>query len=209
MCGGGTNRKPGELSLAHCGILFLDEFPEFSKSAIDSMRAPVEDGKITISRANGSVTFPSNIMLVCAMNPCKCGYLGHPAKNAHVRRRKSINIYPVYRGFMLDRIDIHIDVPAVAYKDISSDKKAESSAEIRKRVIEARRLQFKRYKDTGIYKNSDLTPALIKRILYSFKRCKGSIENSFDKLNLTGRGYNKILKIARTIADLEKEREYF
>lgn len=168
------------------------------------MRAPVEDGKITISRANDSVTFPSNIMLVCAMNPCKCGYLGHPAKKCTCTPTQINKYISRISGPMLDRIDIHIDVPAVAYKDISSDKKAESSAEIRKRVIEARRLQFKRYKDTGIYKNSDLTPALIKEFCILSRDAKEVLKNSFDKLNLTGRGYNKILKIARTIADLEK-----
>jgi len=207
LCGGGTNRKPGELSLAHCGILFLDEFPEFSKSAIDSMRAPIEDGKITISRANGSVTYPSNIMLVCAMNPCKCGYLGHPTKKCTCTPTQINKYISRISGPMLDRIDIHIDVPAVEYKDISSDKKAESSAEIGMRVLEARRLQFKRYKGTGIYKNSDLTAALIKKFCILSNDAQEVLKNSFDKLSLSGRGYNKILKIARTIADLEKSEQ--
>lgn len=204
LCGGGRNARPGEISLSHCGVLFLDEFPEFPPSAVDSMRAPLEDGKITISRANGTVTYPSNIMLVCAMNPCKCGYLGHPTKQCTCSQAQIEKYISRISGPMLDRIDIHIDVPAVAYNEISSDKQAESSADIRKRVLEARRLQFKRYKGTGIYKNSDLTAALIKEFCILTDDGKEIMKNSFDKLNLTGRGYNKVLKIARTIADLEK-----
>ncbi len=204
LCGGGRNPKPGEISLSHCGVLFLDEFPEFSSRAIDSMRAPLEDGKITVSRANGSVTYPSNIMLVCAMNPCKCGYLGHPTKKCTCTPAQIEKYGSKISGPMLDRIDLHIDVPAVAYKEISSDKRAESSAEIRKRVLNARRLQFNRYKGTGIYKNSDLTPALIKRFCVTDDEAQKALKENFDKMNLTGRGYSKVLKIARTIADLEK-----
>lgn len=203
LCGGGRNAKPGEISLSHCGVLFLDEFPEFPPSAVDSMRAPLEDGKITISRANSTVTYPSNIMLVCAMNPCKCGYLGHPTKQCTCSQAQIEKYISRISGPMLDRIDIHIDVPTVAYNEISSDKPAECSADIRKRVLEARRLQFKRYKGTGIYKNSDLTAALIKEFCILTDDAKEVLKNSFDKLNLTGRGYNKVLKIARTIADLE------
>ncbi len=204
LCGGGQNPRPGEISLAHCGVLFLDEFPEFSAKSIDCMRAPLEDGKITVSRAKGSVTYPSNFMLVCAMNPCKCGYLGHPTRKCTCTQYQIDKYISHISGPMLDRIDIHIDVPAIAYKDISSDKVSESSAQIRKRVIEARRLQYNRYKGTGIYKNSDLTPSLIKKYCILTDDAKDALKNSFDKLNITGRGYTKVLKIARTIADLEK-----
>ena len=203
LCGGGKNPKPGEISLAHCGVLFLDEFPEFSSHTIDSMRAPLEDGKITVSRASGSVTYPSNIMLVCAMNPCKCGNYGHPTKPCTCTRAQIEKYLSRISGPMLDRIDIHVDVPAVDYKDISSSTPAESSAAIRERVLNARRTQFKRYWGTGIYKNSDLTPALIKQYCALDEEGEALIRKSFDIMNLTGRGYTKVLKLARTIADLD------
>ena len=204
LCGGGRNPKPGEISLAHCGVLFLDEFPEFPPKVIDSMRAPLEDGKITVSRASGSITYPSNFMLVCAMNPCSCGYLGHPTKQCTCTPAQLAKYASRISGPMLDRIDIHIDVPAVAYKEISSVRKAESSAAIRQRVLDARRLQFKRYKGIGIYKNSDLTGSMIKQFCTMTDDAKAAFESSFDKFSLTGRGYTKVLKVARTIADLEK-----
>ncbi len=203
LCGGGSNPKPGEISLAHCGILFLDEFTEFSTKAIESMRAPLEDGKITVSRVSGSVDYPSNIMLVCAMNPCKCGYLGHPTKECICTPAQISKYASKISGPMLDRIDLHIDVPAVNYKEISSESSEEKSEEILKRVITARRIQFAKYKGTGIYKNADLTPSLIRKFCVLTDDAKETLEQSFDRFNLTGRGYNKILKISRTIADLE------
>lgn len=207
LCGGGSNPKPGEISLAHCGILFLDEFPEFSPKAIESMRGPLEDGKITVSRIAGSVEYPSNMMLVCAMNPCKCGYLGHPTKPCTCTHAQISKYASKISGPMLDRIDIHIEVPALPYNDISSNKPAEKSESVRERVLAARRIQFKKYKGTGIYKNSDLTPPLIKKFCILTSEANEVIKLHFDKLNLTGRGYNKILKIARTIADLENSEE--
>ena len=203
LCGGGSNPKPGEISLSHSGILFLDEFTEFSTKSIESMRAPLEDGKITVSRVSGSVDYPANFMLVCAMNPCKCGYLGHPTKECTCTPAQISKYVSKISGPMLDRIDLHIDVPAVNYKEISKDTQEEKSEEILKRVIAARRLQFIKYKGTGIYKNSDLTPSLIKKFCVLTDDAKDVLEKSFDKFNLTGRGYNKILKISRTIADLE------
>ena len=187
LCGGGTNPKPGEISLAHCGILFLDEFAEFSTKAIDSMRAPLEDGKITISRANGSVDYPSNFMLVCAMNPCKCGYLGHPTKQCTCTPSQIYKYSSKISGPMLDRIDLHVEVPSIDYKEISSEDQQEKSEEI-----------------TGIYKNADLTPELIKKFCVLTDAAKQTLEKNFDKFNLTGRGYNRVLKVARTIADLEE-----
>ena len=203
LCGGGRNPKPGEISLAHGGILFLDEFPEFSPKSIDSMRAPLEDSKITVSRALGSVTYPSNIMLVCAMNPCKCGYLGHPTKPCVCTPSQVAKYGARISGPMLDRIDIHIEVPAVDYTSISSTTPAEKSEDIRKRVLNARRIQYSRYKGTGIYKNSDLTSKLIKQFCIPTDDAQEILKSSFDRLNLTGRGYIKILKISRTIADLD------
>lgn len=203
LCGGGKNPKPGEISLAHCGVLFLDEFPEFQSKVIDSMRTPIEEGKITISRASGTVTYPSNFMLICAMNPCKCGYLGHPTKPCTCTQTQIAKYGSRISGPMLDRIDIHIDVPAVAYSEISSNKPSEKSSDIRERVLTARRLQFKRYKGTGIYKNSDLTPNLIKKFCVLTDNAQNIMKSNFDKMSLTARGYNKILMIARTIADLD------
>lgn len=207
LCGGGRIPKPGEISLAHGGILFLDEFPEFSPKSIDSMRAPLEDGKITVSRASGMVTYPSNIMLVCAMNPCKCGYLGHPTKPCTCTPSQIAKYGSRISGPMLDRIDMHIEVPAVAYSEISSTRPAEKSELIRERVLNARRLQYKRYKGTGIYKNSDLTTKLIKEFCNPSDEAKEILKNNYEKNNITGRGYNKILKIARTIADLANSDE--
>ncbi len=204
LCGGGRTPKPGEISLAHNGVLFLDEFPEFAPATIDSMRAPLEDGKITVSRAAGSVTYPSNIMLICAMNPCKCGYLGHPTKKCTCSPAQISKYGSRISGPMLDRIDIHIDVPAVNFDQMNSNSAAEKSCDIRRRVLEARRLQYSRYKGTGIYKNSDLTPSLIKRFCVLTEQANDTLREYFDKMNLTGRGYDKTLKIARTIADLDK-----
>lgn len=204
LCGGGRNPKPGEISLAHNGVLFLDEFPEFSPAAIDTMRAPLEDGAITVSRASGTVTYPCNIMLVCAMNPCKCGYLGHPRKQCTCTQQQISKYGSRISGPMLDRIDIHIDVPAVEYEQISSTIPGEKSEDIRKRVLEARKMQYLRYQGTGIYKNSDLTTNLIREFCILTDEAQAIVKESFDKFNITGRGYDKILKIARTIADLDK-----
>ena len=203
LCGGGTIPRPGEISLAHCGILFLDEFAEFSVKAIDSMRAPLEDGRITVSRASGSIEYPSNFMLVCAMNPCKCGYLGHPTRECTCTPAQISKYSSKISGPMLDRIDLHVEVPAVEYKEISSDYEEEKSEDIYERVIAARRIQFNKYKGTGIYKNADLTPQLIRKFCVLTDDAKEAMESNFDRFNLTGRGYNKILKIARTIADLD------
>ena len=207
LCGGGRIPKPGEISLAHNGVLFLDEFPEFSPKMIDSMRAPLEDGEITVSRAAGSVTYPCNILLVCAMNPCKCGYLGHPKKECTCTPSQIEKYTSRISGPMLDRIDIHIEVPAVEYQQISSNVAAEKSEDIRKRVLDARKIQYLRYKGTGIYKNSDLTPKLIKEFCVLADDASQILHENFDKMNLTGRGYDKVLKIARTIADLEKSEQ--
>ncbi len=204
LCGGGRNPKPGEISLSHNGVLFLDEFPEFSPALIDSMRAPLEDGEITVSRAAGTVTYPCNIMLVCAMNPCKCGYLGHPRKQCTCTQQQISKYGSRISGPMLDRIDIHIDVPAVEYEQMSSTIQGEKSETIRKRVLEARKMQYVRYQGTGIYKNSDLSSKLIREFCILTDEAQEIVKTSFDRLNITGRGYDKIFKIARTIADLDK-----
>ncbi len=203
LCGGGQQLMPGELSMAHNGVLFLDELPEFSPQVLDSMRSPLEDNEITIARANGTVTYPCNIILVCAMNPCKCGYLGHPTKKCtcspgevhRYRRRVS--------GPLLDRIDLHIEVPAVSYDELSTKAPGECSESIRQRVINARNIQQNRYQIDGITKNADLTSSLVKKYCVLSTDAEKLLKNNFDRLNLSARGYHRILKVARTIADLD------
>ncbi|MBQ7095280.1 MAG: YifB family Mg chelatase-like AAA ATPase [Clostridia bacterium] len=203
LCGGGAHLTPGELSLAHNGVLFLDELPEFMPQVLDSLRAPLEDNEITIARANGSVTYPCNVMLICAMNPCKCGYLGHPTKKCtcspgqvqRYRRRVS--------GPLLDRIDLHVEVPAVSYDELSTKAAGEPSAEIRKRVIAARERQLARYRDESINKNADLTSPMVKKYCPLSPEAERFLKESFDQMDLSARGYYRTLKVARTIADLE------
>ena len=202
LCGGGQNLMPGELSMAHNGVLFLDELPEFSPQVLDSMRAPLEDNQITVSRANGSVTYPCNVMLVCAMNPCKCGFLGHPSQKCVCSPGEVQRYRNRISGPLLDRIDIHIEVPAVSYEELSAKAPGEPSAAIRERVVKARRLQQERYKNEGITKNSDLTSPMVKKYCTLSPEAEQLMKQNFDKLDLSARGYYRILKVARTIADL-------
>ncbi len=202
LCGGGQNLMPGELSLAHNGVLFLDELPEFSPQVLDSMRSPLEDNVITIARATGSVTYPCNIMLVCAMNPCKCGYLGHPTKQCTCSPGEIQRYRHRISGPLLDRIDLHIEVPAVSYEELSTKAPGEPSATIRKRVIAARKLQLERYREEGISKNADLTSPLVKKYCPLSPEAEQLLQQSFDKMDLSARAYYRILKVARTIADL-------
>ncbi len=202
LCGGGQNLMPGELSMAHNGVLFLDELPEFSPQVLDSMRSPLEDNEITIARANGSVTYPCNIMLVCAMNPCKCGYLGHPTQKCTCSPGEIQRYRHRVSGPMLDRIDLHIEVPAVSYSELSTKAPGEPSVAIRKRVIAARQRQQERYKSEGITKNADLTSPMVKKYCILSPEAEDLLQQSFDKLDLSARGYYRILKVARTIADL-------
>ena len=203
LSGGGTVPKPGEISLSHNGILFLDELPEFSRNTMEVMRQPVEDGEITISRVAGSLTYPCSIMLVGAMNPCPCGYLGHPkisctcSPSAIARYRSRIS------GPLLDRIDIQVEVPAVSYKEISgSSKNEETSSEIRKRVEKARRIQLERFKGTGITCNARMSANQTRQFCVLEEAAQNIIKMQYDNLGLSGRAYDKILRVARTIADL-------
>ena len=202
LCGGGQNLMPGELSMAHNGVLFLDELPEFTPQVLDSMRAPLEDNQITVARANGSVTYPCNVMLVCAMNPCKCGFLGHPSQKCVCSPGDVQRYRNRISGPLLDRIDIHIEVPAVSYEELSTKAPGEPSASMRERVIRARRIQQERYKNEGITKNSDLTSPMVKKYCVLSPEAEQLMKQSFDKLDLSARGYYRILKVARTIADL-------
>ncbi len=203
IAGGGTIPKPGEISLAHNGVLFLDELPEFKRDVMEAMRQPLEDGTVTISRVSGSLTYPSSIMLVAAMNPCPCGFYGHPTKNCTCTQNAVKRYLGKISGPMLDRLDIHIEVPPVDYKALNSDRKEETSAQIRERVNKAREIQRERYKGTDISCNARLTSAMIKKYCRMTDEANKYLEMSFERLGMSARAYDRILKVARTAADLE------
>ncbi len=204
LTGGGSTPKPGEISLSHNGVLFLDEFPEFDRRAKESLRQPLEDGKITVTRASGAVTYPANIMLVAAMNPCPCGYLGHPSRECSCSEAAKKRYRDKTSGPLLDRIDIHIEVPAVDYEQLSGKQKEESSAEIRKRVNGARKIQNERFKGTSITCNAKMTPRATRKFCILSEEADAMLKSSFDSMGLSARAYDKILRVARTIADLEQ-----
>lgn len=203
LIGGGTTPKPGEVSLAHNGVLFLDELPEFKKNVLEVLRQPLEDGKVTISRSLVSLTYPARVMMVAAMNPCPCGYLSDPI---HPCSCTPVNIHR-YRsrisGPLLDRIDIHIEVPAVKYRDLADRGEAESSAAISARVESSRIIQAERFKGTKIHCNAQMTPRYIKKYCELDANGNRMLELVTDRLGLSARTYTRILKVARTIADLD------
>lgn len=203
IAGGGSVPKPGEISLAHNGVLFLDELPEFRRDVMEAMRQPIEDGEVTISRVSGSLTYPSSIMLIAAMNPCPCGYFGHPTKQCICSQNAVRKYLNRISGPMLDRMDLHVEVPPVDYTALSLNTKEETSAEIRERVNKARLIQQKRYEGTGITCNARLTPKLAKIYCRMTDEAEKYLQMSFDKLGLSARAYDRILKVSRTVADLE------
>lgn len=203
LTGGGQFPRPGEISLAHNGVLFMDEFPEFDRRAKESLRQPLEDGKITIARSAGTVCYPSNIMVVAAMNPCPCGYLGHPSKECVCTEAAKRRYRDKVSGPILDRIDIHIEVEPVDYDRLSSTQKEESSAAIRERVERAREIQRRRFEGTDISCNAKMTPRMTRELCVLDEDAKALLKLSFEKLGLSARAYDKILRISRTIADLE------
>ncbi|MBQ4346852.1 MAG: YifB family Mg chelatase-like AAA ATPase [Firmicutes bacterium] len=203
MTGGGRVPKPGEISLAHKGVLFLDELPEFSRMTLEVMRQPLEDGQVTISRVNGKLTYPSDFMLLAAMNPCPCGYNGSPARRCKCSQSEIERYLKKISGPLLDRIDINIEAAAVDYEEISSISKGESSESIRKRVIKAQKIQEERYKNEGIKFNSQLSPAQVDKFCKTDEEGNYLLKQAFEHLNLSARAYHKILKMARTVADLE------
>ena len=203
LTGGGTSPKPGEISLAHNGVLFLDEFPEFDRRAKESLRQPLEDNKVTITRATGTITYPSNIMAVAAMNPCPCGYMGHPSRPCTCTEAAKKRYKDKISGPILDRMDIHIEVQNVEYEQLSGKGHEESSAEIQKRVNKARELQNERFKGTNITCNAKMTPKATRQYCILSEDADALLKKSFDALGLSPRAYDKILRIARTIADLE------
>ena len=203
LSGGGTVPRPGEISLAHNGILFLDELPEFDKSALETLRQPLEDGVVTITRAAGSLTLPSRFMLVCAMNPCRCGWYGHPSGRCTCSEQQVEAYMRRISGPLLDRIDMHIEVPSVAYDAMRRRTKPENSAAIRQRVNDAREIQKARFSGTGVSCNAYMTPAMIGQFCQLDEAGERLMQNAFDRMGLTGRSHDRILRMARTIADLE------
>ena len=203
LIGGGSVPKPGEISLAHYGVLFLDELPEFNKNTLEVLRGPLEDGEVTISRLNASLTYPCNFMFVASMNPCSCGYYGSKGKECTCTSEMITRYMGKISGPLLDRIDIQVEVTPVKYQKLEDSEKLETSEEIKKRVNKARKLQVERYHEYGIFSNSELTPKLLDVFCKLDDKAKDIIKNAFDRLGLSARGYDRILKVARTIADLD------
>ncbi|MBF0565416.1 MAG: YifB family Mg chelatase-like AAA ATPase [Nitrospirae bacterium] len=203
LIGGGHTPRPGEVSLSHNGVLFLDELPEFKRNVLEVLRQPLENGEVTVSRAVASLNYQASFMLVAAMNPCPCGYLWDTKRRcicspSQVHRYKSR-----VSGPLLDRIDIHIDVPAVAYKDLSANYIAESSDQIRKRVIRARNVQLDRFKKDGIFSNGQMKNRHIRKYCHLREDAKRLLDSAMERLGLSARAYTRIMKLSRTIADLE------
>ena len=203
LVGGGRIPKPGEISLSHYGVLFLDEIAEFNKSTLEVLRGPLEDRKVTISRVNATLTYPANFMLVASMNPCPCGYYGSKNKECTCSPTAISKYMGKISGPLLDRIDICTEVSSVEYNKLDSNEQIESSEEIKKRVDRARKIQMERYSGSEIFSNSELTPKLSEKYCKLNSECKKVLENAFNKLKLSARAYGRILKVARTIADLE------
>ena len=201
LTGGGRIPKPGEISLSHHGVLFLDELPEFQRTALEVMRQPLEDGKVTISRVNGTLTFPADFMLVAAMNPCPCGYLGNSEK-CHCTQNEIAKYHSKISGPLLDRIDLMAEMPAVRFEELGDQTKAESSADIRARVVEAHQIQVKRYENEGILFNAQLTPAMIEKYCPLGEAENNLLQSAFLRMGFSARAYHRVLKVARTIADL-------
>ena len=204
LCGGGSFPQPGEISLANNGVLFLDELPEMQRHTLEILRQPMEDREITISRAKFSVTFPANFMLVAAMNPCPCGYYNHPDRECVCKPGEVQKYLNKISGPLMDRIDLHVEVLPVPYNELSDARRGEPSAEIRKRVVAARKIQEERYKAyPGIHSNAQMTTKLLQQYCCLDQRSHEALHNAMRRLGLSARAYDRILKVARTIADLE------
>lgn len=207
LIGGGGMPKPGEVSLAHNGILFMDELPEFHRNVLESLRQPLEDGFVTVSRASGTVRFPSRFMLVCAMNPCPCGFLTDPKKECHCAPPRVQKYLSKISGPLLDRIDIHVEVPPVRYNELSDESSAEKSGAIKERVEAARKIQLERFKNDRILSNSRMSHGLVKKYCKLDDASQELLKKAIIEIGFSARCYDKILKVSRTIADLEgKER---
>ncbi|MDI6786704.1 MAG: YifB family Mg chelatase-like AAA ATPase [bacterium] len=209
LVGGGQFPRPGEISLSHCGVLFLDELPEFSRHVLESLRQPLEDGTITVSRAASSITFPARFMFVASMNPCPCGFLTDPVKECTCNPNSIQKYFGKISGPLLDRIDIHIEVPGIKHRDLEEDKQdIENSTSIRDRVNITRNIQRQRFKKRKhIFCNAQMQQKDIEKYCSINKECKDTLNKALDKLGLSARAYYKILKVSRTIADLEESSE--
>ncbi len=203
LIGGGSIPKPGEISIAHNGVLFLDEFPEFDRRVLETLRQPLENGEITISRASGSVSYPCNIMLAAAMNPCPCGNYGAEGKTCTCSQKQVVSYLGKISRPVLDRIDIQVEVPSVKYEDLSGREKSESSKIIAERVQRARDIQLQRFKGTSIRTNSQITPDLLHEVCVLDEQAGAYLKNAFEKSGLSARAYDRVLKVARTCADLD------
>lgn len=203
MSGGGSNPRPGEISLAHNGVLFLDEFPEFPSSVLEVLRQPLEDGTVTVSRVSGTVTFPSRFMLVAAMNPCKCGWYGHPSGRCRCSENAVIKYRSRISGPLMDRMDLLLEVPALEYEELRTRTPSESSAEIKVRVDRARRVQRQRFSGTNITCNAQMGPGEVRAYCALDAAGEALMKKAFDRMGLSARSYDRILRVARTIADLD------
>lgn len=207
LVGGGAIPRPGEISLSHCGVLFLDELPEFSKAATEALRQPLEDGAVSVIRASGRYTYPARFMLVSAMNPCRCGYFGDPDHECSCTEREVHSYLDKVSGPLLDRMDIQVEVSAVTYDDMAGKtEKGESSAAIRARVEKARAFALKRFAEAGdtCYSNANMTPAQLRRHCILTPEADALLQRAFERMGLSARGHDRILRVARTIADLEE-----
>jgi magnesium chelatase family protein len=203
MSGGGAVPKPGEISLAHNGVLFLDELPEFRRDVMEALRAPLEDATVTVSRVAGTLTYPCSFTLIGAMNPCPCGFFGHPTKRCTCTPNAVSKYLGKISGPMLDRLDIHVEVPPVKYEELGGEGSEETSAQIKKRVDRARAIQNKRYENENITCNARLTPALLKKYCVMTAEAESALKAAFESMGLSGRAYDRLLKVSRTLADLE------
>ena len=203
LSGGGTSPRPGEISLAHNGVLFLDELPEFRSDVLEVMRQPLEDGEVTVSRVAGTVTYPSRFMLVCAMNPCKCGWYGHPSGRCRCTERDVRRYHSKISGPLLDRIDLIVEVPALDYEELSRRSSAERSADIKKRVNAAREIQRRRFGGDGTMCNAHIGSREMSEICALDAEGEAMMHAAFDSMGLSARSYDRILRVARTIADLD------
>ena len=202
MAGGGSNPRPGEISLAHNGVLFLDELPEFPKEVLEVLRQPLEDGKVTISRVSGAVTYPAEFMLVCAMNPCKCGWYGDKSGRCRCSDRAVDSYRSRISGPLLDRIDIVVEVPSVEFEDLQKRAEAEPSASVKARVNDARQIQNRRFGEKSGMCNARMGPEQMRKFCTLDDTCAVLMKQAFETMGLTARSYDRILRVARTIADL-------
>ena len=203
LVGGGKNPTPGEISIAHNGVLFLDELPEFAKNVTESLRQPLEDGEVTITRTAGRLTFPSRFMLVCAMNPCKCGYYGSTQRACTCKKTDIKKYLSKISGPLLDRIDIHVELPSVEFSQLTSREAAEPSSAIRERVVRAREFAKERFGENGPKNNAEMTSSQIRKYCNIEPAAEMILKRAFDSLAMSARGYDRVLRVARTIADLD------